>query len=257
MSRDVDRLPTPAHVKPKKLIVMTLQELGFKPYHMAETLRAHPLMKRAVIAGMRAELLHDGKRYTRLEFDKIYADYDIIIEAPFFMPRSFLNAYPDAKYLLIERDPERWAKSFINTIGGFAVRLRRFPASLFKRFDEYASSMSNLNGLLTDYHTNNLGTSDEGRQALIENYVEYIADVKRLVPPEQLTVFKLEDGFGWNELCPYMGVPIPDAPWPNLNTVEEIEAALWPLVQSGLYKGMVASATLVAIAAIGMWYAWQ
>ncbi|KAK7752054.1 hypothetical protein SLS62_006019 [Diatrype stigma] len=52
--------------------------------------------------GMQGEL-GQMKPYTRKDFDKWYADYDIIVEMPFFMLQSTLSAYPDARFLLVER----------------------------------------------------------------------------------------------------------------------------------------------------------
>ena len=66
------------------------------------------------------------------------------------------------------------------------------------------------------------------RLPLRVTYSDSIAEVKRLVPPEQLKVCKLEDGFGWEEICPYLGVPVPDAPWPSLHTPEEFQQTAGP-----------------------------
>ncbi|KAI0117798.1 hypothetical protein GGR51DRAFT_555082 [Nemania sp. FL0031] len=202
--------------------------------------------------GMKAELFHEGMPYGREEFDKWFADYDVIIEMPFFMLRSTLKAYPDAKFLLTERDPEKWAKSFMNTAGLAITNIKRLPMSVFRRFDGFASHMHMFGGMLLDYNTNGFGVSEQGRQALIENYKTYIADVKRLVPPKQLKVFKLEDGFGWNELCPCLGVPIPDTPWPALNTPEEFHLIVKPKMQKAVAKGIAGVSTIIAVVAIAL-----
>ncbi|KAF2970824.1 hypothetical protein GQX73_g2811 [Xylaria multiplex] len=264
MTREIDTIPTPTHVKPKKLIVLSaprtgthglyqaLKQLGYKPYHMV--LAAGTPAIRIMTEGMKAEAFHEGTPYGRKEFDKWFADYDVIIEMPFFMLRSTLKAYPDAKFVLTERDPEKWAKSYLNTIAVAANRFNQFPMSTFKYFDGFTLSMDAFGKRMMGYCTNGFGASENGRQALIENYKAYIADVKRLVPPEQLTVFNLEDGLGWNELCPVMGVPIPDTPWPSLNTPEEFHSIVGPQVKRAVSRGMASIATIVAITAIGAWY---
>ncbi|GAW25993.1 putative NAD dependent epimerase protein [Rosellinia necatrix] len=174
---------------------------------------------------------------------------------PFFMLRSTLKAYPDAKFLLTERDPEKWAKSFLNTAGAAATNLRRFPMPIFKHFDGFAFHMANFGNEMVDYCTNGFGASDKGREALVENYKTYIADVKRLVPPEQLKVCRLEDGFGWKEVCPYLGIPIPNTPWPSLNTPEEFNSIVGPKFRAAFAKGLASVTTIVAVAATGIWYA--
>ncbi|OTA93762.1 hypothetical protein M434DRAFT_284961 [Hypoxylon sp. CO27-5] len=245
MPRQIDLLPTPAHVKPKKLIVLSaprtgthglylaLKKLGFKPYHMAEVLKAGPTAVQIMKDGTNADMFHNGKPYGRAEFDKWFADYDVIIEMPFFMLHSTLKAYPDAKFLLTERDPDKWAKSWANTIGKMVSRFESFPI----------------------YYTNGYGSSPEGLKYMAENYRKYIAEVKRLVPPEQLKVCKLEDGFGWEEICPYIGVPVPDEPWPSLNTPEEFHELGGPKMKKAKMKGFAGTMSLIVPAlAVGLWY---
>ncbi|KAI1802035.1 P-loop containing nucleoside triphosphate hydrolase protein [Daldinia bambusicola] len=267
MSRQIDRLPTPTHVEPKKLIVLSaprtgthglylaLKRLGFKPYHMAEVIKAGPDQVQILNDGLCAEMFHEGKPYGRAEFDKWFADYDIIIEMPFFMLRSTLEAYPDAKFLLTERNPDKWAKSLENTVGMMVTKLTSFPMSVFKYFDGFAYRMARMGGMVINYYTNGYGLTPEGHKNMMDNYSKYIAEVKRLVPPEQLKVCKLEDGFGWNEICPYLGVPIPDEKWPSLNTPEEFGEIAGPKVKTAFMKGMFGTTSIIApIVAAGVWF---
>jgi len=94
----------------------------------------------------------------------------VIIEMPFFMLHEIIKAYPDAKFLLTEREPEKWATSFFNTVGVAQARLKMFPISLFKYFDAYILWMDRFGVRMMDYCTNGFGVSEEGREMLIENY---------------------------------------------------------------------------------------
>ncbi|KAI2777326.1 P-loop containing nucleoside triphosphate hydrolase protein [Daldinia loculata] len=267
MPRQIDLLPTPTHIEPKKLIVLSaprtgthglylaLKLLGFKPYHMAEVIKAGPQALHILSDGLRAEMLHEGKPYGRAEFDKWFADYDVIIEMPFFMIRSVLKTYPDAKFLLTERNPDKWARSFENTIGMMQTKFSSLPMSIFKYFDGFAYGISSMGRVLVGYYTNGYGLTPEGHKYLTENYTNYIAEVKRLVPPEQLKVCKLEDGFGWDEICPYLGVPVPDEEWPSLNTPEEFGEVAAPKLKTAFMKGMLGTTSIIApIVAVGLWY---
>ncbi|KAI0424056.1 hypothetical protein F5Y09DRAFT_336080 [Xylaria sp. FL1042] len=255
MPREINSVPTLTYVKSKKLIVLTdhtcktgthglylaFKKLGYKPYHMAEmVVAAGASAVKIMTDAMRAELFHEGTP-CKHEFDKWFADYDIIIGVP-FMLRSILKAYPDATFLLTERYPDKWAKS-LNSVGMASTRLSHFSLLVLKHFDSFTSNMSIFAGRMLNYWTNGFGASEEGLQALIENYTAYIADI-----------LKLEDGFGWNELCPYMGIPIPDTPWPALNTPEEFHSLARPKFQTAISKGVAGMTTIVAVAAIGIWY---
>ncbi|KAI2471010.1 P-loop containing nucleoside triphosphate hydrolase protein [Annulohypoxylon bovei var. microspora] len=266
MPRQIDTVPKPAHVKPKKLIVLSaprtgthglylaLKELGFTPYHMAEVLKTGPTAVNILNEGLNAEMFHNGNLYTRAEFDKWFADYDVIIEMPFFMLHSTVQAYPDAKFLLTERNPEKWAKSFANTIGGLAVQLESFPMSVFKHFDNLIYGMSFMGNSVLNYYSNGYGLTPTGQKCLADNYKKYIAEVKKIVPPKQLLVCKLEDGFGWDEICPYLGVPIPDTEWPSLNKPEEFHEVAGPKVKRAVMKGIVGTTSMMIPVVMGLWY---
>ena len=46
-------------------------------------------------------------------------------------------------------------------------------------------------------------------------YEAHTAEVRAAVPPERLLVFNVTDG--WEPLCNFLGVPVPDTPFPNVN----------------------------------------
>ena len=53
-------------------------------------------------------------------------------------------------------------------------------------------------------------------------FVGHNAEVKRTIPAERLLVFEASEG--WAPLCQFLGVKVPDAPYPNMNTTEEFQA---------------------------------
>ena len=53
-----------------------------------------------------------------------------------------------------------------------------------------------------------------------QNAVKYIVQVRDTVPPGQLLVFDVKEG--WTPLCQFLQVPVPDVPFPNINDANEI-----------------------------------
>ena len=53
-------------------------------------------------------------------------------------------------------------------------------------------------------------------------FVAHIEEVKRVVPPERLLVYNVAEG--WAPLCEFLGVPVPDEPFPRLNEREFLRA---------------------------------
>lgn len=80
--------------------------------------------------------------------------------------------------------------------------------------------------------------------------------MKRLVPPEQLDVIKLEDGYGWEAICACVGAPVPNVPWPNHNNSSEFKEHLMPIMQRAAFKGMAGLATM-SLLLVGLGWALQ
>ena len=53
-------------------------------------------------------------------------------------------------------------------------------------------------------------------------FEEHNAEVQRTIAPERLLVLPV--GSGWQPLCDFLGVPVPDAPYPSRNSTEEFNA---------------------------------
>jgi hypothetical protein len=64
--------------------------------------------------------------------------------------------------------------------------------------------------------------------------------VKRTVPAERLLHIHLEDGLGWEQICPFLGVPIPNEDYPDRNQPARFQAIaqgfLQPLVRAAMTR---------------------
>jgi hypothetical protein len=50
-------------------------------------------------------------------------------------------------------------------------------------------------------------------------------EIRREVPAERLLVFSVSEG--WEPLCGFLGVPVPDVPFPKTNSVAEFRKGTW------------------------------
>ena len=54
---------------------------------------------------------------------------------------------------------------------------------------------------------------------LAQMYTDWNNRVIETVPAEQLLIFNVKEG--WKPLCNFLGVPVPDTPFPRVNSTEE------------------------------------
>lgn len=79
---------------------------------------------------------------------------------------------------------------------------------------------------------------------------------RRLVPADQLLVCKLEDGFGWEEICPFVGVDIPETKYPRGNAPAEMEKmfieVMGPRIRRAAFK--ILTSVLVPVVGVAAWF---
>src|SRR5438874_1763910 len=61
----------------------------------------------------------------------------------------------------------------------------------------------------------------EDRGFATEVYRDHLTEVQERVPPERLLVYEVSQG--WGPLCAFLGVPVPDKPFPRLNDTKAFQ----------------------------------
>ena len=181
---------------------LAFERLGFGPcHHMVEVLanpEQLPFWNRAA----------DGED---VEWDDVYGKYGATVDWPgCYFYAELAERYPDAKVILSLRDPDRWYDSMSETIlksmGQMGLKQGMIPADHPMRFG----------GIIIADKTFGY---DFSRENAIAAYERHNAEVQRRIPPERLLVFEARQG--WAPLCEFLGVPVPDEPFPNTNSREE------------------------------------
>ncbi|MCB0009223.1 MAG: hypothetical protein KDE04_22315 [Anaerolineales bacterium] len=179
---------------------VALEMIGFGPcYHMQEVIK-HP--------GHVGPWLRAG-RGESVDFAALLAGYQAGVDYPvanFY--RELMATFPEAKVLLSVRDPQAWYDSTLETIYQmhFLPRWFRRVNPLFDRFLAMVELIV-WDGLFE-------GRFEEKERALAI-FADHVAEVKTTVPPEKLLVFDVREG--WEPLCAFLEVPVPDQPFPHVN----------------------------------------
>jgi hypothetical protein len=121
-----------------------------------------------------------------------------------------MTQWPDAPVVLTVREPEGWYKSMVNTI--WAVHQAGIEAGMGPDTDPMAKLRDVMmwegafDGKFLD------------KDYAISFFHRHIERVKATVPAEKLLVFDVKQG--WEPLCNFLRVPVPDRPFPHLNDTE-------------------------------------
>jgi hypothetical protein len=126
--------------------------------------------------------------------------------------KALADHYPRAKVLLTYRSAESWWESFSQTL---------VPAM------QNSTDPDSLGIALVRDQV--FGGRPQDRDHAIAVYEANIRSVKETVAPERLLVHEAADG--WEPLCAFLGVPVPDQPYPSRNNADQFRAAA---TQSGL-----------------------
>ncbi|MEO0981312.1 MAG: sulfotransferase family protein [Pseudomonadota bacterium] len=143
------------------------------------------------------------------DWDAIFGNYAATVDFPASNYwRELAAAYPDAKIVLSIRDAERWFQSTQETI--FSKKLQAY---------QDGTKWGRMIKATIDDH---LGGDVNDREAVIAAFNQNTADVKAAFGPDRLLVFEAKDG--WAPLCELLSVPVPDEPYPHVNSKEEFDA---------------------------------
>lgn len=191
-----------------KSLQSALNLLGFGPCHHMVEVFAHPeTMPLWVAAG-------EG----RPDWDAIFAGYRSMVDYPgAHYWRQLAAYYPDAKVLHTVRDPDKWFDSTQATI--FSAR----NSSVHAANDPAAVAENPMVAFFASF-TGDFRAHIADRAWMTDHFRRHTEAVKAAIPPERLLVY--EAGQGWAPLCEFLGVAVPDEPYPSENSTAEFQARL-------------------------------
>ena len=189
---------------------IVLEQLGFgRCYHMRDLLAdletGLPLWER----------VEEGAP----DWEAIFGDAHSTVDWPSARYyRELMDYYPEAKVLLSVRDSEAWVRSMRETVWGIfhgktvIHHLSAARTALDPLWNRYIALMF---GISWDEQTGVLAGdtfSDEGLAASMNRWND---EVKATVPADRLLVWNPSEG--WEPLCGFLEVDVPDEPLPHLN----------------------------------------
>src|SRR5699024_2253352 len=183
---------------------VALKRLGFGPcYHAVEVMRhaEHQPLWDAAFAG-------------NPDWEQIFAGYRATVDFPgaaFW--QELVDTYPNAKVILTVREPHKWYAS---------VRDTSLQAAGPDSQPPIPGASDDASGDQQDWSQMMANLQDE--RTAVADFERHIADVRTYAPEHRLLVYDVTQG--WTPLCEFLGVDVPDEPFPRLNASEAFHELL-------------------------------
>ncbi len=181
-----------------------LEKLGFGPcYHMIELRAAKDGFQRwtaqlegrgdweHVFEGFRSTTDHPGSDYWR----------------------ELAAYFPKAKLILTVRDPDAWFDSGRTTI--FSDNFYR----MLEQAPEFVRAFFRRTGTMAFFEAHH-----NDRAAMTDYFRRHNEAIIDTIDPDRLLVFEV--GQGWEPLCTFLEVPVPEIPFPRVNERAMLEEEL-------------------------------
>ena len=184
---------------------VALEALNIGPcYHMSEVLKNPEYTKDWINVA-------EGNA----DWDKIFNGYSATVDNPGCNYWKDLSAfYSDAKVILTTRSPNKWFDSTNETIHSveFADFVKNSP------FGEM------IQKTVWDVMDNRM----QDREFMINFFTNRSAEIIDSIPEERLLVYHVSDG--WEPLCEFLNVPVPNIDFPHINSRNETKEMLATLI---------------------------
>lgn len=225
-----------------------LEILGYpEPYHFSN------FYDNVQDCDMWQELLaakFDGKgTVTKQQFDGLLGHCGALTDMPCHLfAAELLEFYPDAKVVLVERDIDSWYKSWSRFLGNaFHPALPRLA-----RLDPYGIGRIIGTGKAgVSKQTGSATTLAAARARSKDEYRKHYALVRSLTAKDRLLEYQLTDG--WEPLCEFLGKPVPDVPFPNVNDSKSNGLGFKELAAKGkktIIRNALTGLTIIGVPAV-------
>ncbi|XP_077965556.1 uncharacterized protein LOC144411824 [Styela clava] len=233
-----------------KTMTVALKTLGFNVYDY---------MENSTILGKDWEIIFKAGGTTE-DFRRMYENVDAVSDVPpCYFWQELHKAFPDAKIILTTRDEDSWFKSLV-------TQMRSVESSWTLKLMSLLTPSGYLSfNILSDHCVGRVifGLRDSlfwkpfRRVTLNElllklKFRKHNSHVIQNAPPKKLLVYNYRQG--WEPLCKFLGVPVPDVPFPHknkgANLVDEY-LATDPIMIKIEKELMLSLATILVLCCIG------
>ncbi len=180
-------------------VALEALELG-RCYHMSEIMQNPDKTADWIDAA-------DGKA----DWDKIFDGYSATVDNPGCNYwKQLADYYPDAKVILTIRDADKWFESTNETI----------HSADFSNFIKNSPFGEMVQKTVWDF----MGNRMQDRDHMVNFFENRNAEIIDTIDADRLLVYRIEQG--WQPLCEFLDIPVPETEFPRVNSRQETKALL-------------------------------
>lgn len=148
------------------------------------------------------------------DWDEVFANFGAAVDWPSARYWREISAhYPDAKVLLSVRPEDKWIDSVHATIYATMLNWQSRPEGHNRDLGAMA-----FETVCNQVFDGKLGDKEHAKSV----YRAHIAEVQATIAPERLLTYDVAEG--WEPLCAFLGVTVPDEAFPRTNSTEDFQA---------------------------------
>src|SRR5262245_60652711 len=148
-----------------------------------------------------------------------YDDVDAVTDCPSaYFYRELLEAYPDCKAILTIRDENDWWQSMKRHLTrSHPIRKPTLWDCITDKVGVRTPREDSYDGFQAQVVACTLGPLRPHEFLYRKRFREHNQHVIAEVPSHRLLVMDITAGEGWEKLCPFLDMPMPSRPFPNVN----------------------------------------
>jgi hypothetical protein len=227
-----------------------MKQLGYvDTYHMMNCSIENPPDALMWMDALAAKYDGKGKPFTRDDWDQLLGNAQAVCDWPAIaFAKELIEAYPEAKVVLTNRDVHSWHASTMKTV---YWRVTDPELRWLSHFD-WAASMyyPMLKKFFDGFFQGDF--PGKGKDVFLRHYDE----VRSLVPKDRLLEYRVTDG--WGPLCEFLDQPVPKGvSFPNVNDNSDFVTRSRRRNRNQMYNVAVrylANTVLFALVAFALWH---
>lgn len=168
----------------------------------------------------------------------------MLTDATSLLYDDILEAFPEAKVIINERDADKWSASMRQTI----FKIGRWPSWPFITW-----SYPNIKSLvrITRMFTQTMGGDDPEGEGPRKFCLEWHKEVRQVVSGRDYLLYHIQDG--WEPLCNFLGKEVPNNTFPRVNDTKQLMwgiSFIWWLTVAVAAGKVMAGILPIAVAAV-------